>query len=118
MNLPLFVYGTLMAGGEQGVLLAGLARRPASTTGKLFRMPQGYPALVPGTSGEIAGELVDDPGGRLGLLDRVEGVAEGLYQRAVLPVVVGGKRTEAWAYIMPDAASRGGIPIRSGRWRR
>jgi gamma-glutamylcyclotransferase (GGCT)/AIG2-like uncharacterized protein YtfP len=117
VNLPLFVYGTLLADAPQAGLLAGLARRAATTNGRLFRMPQGYPALVPGSEGEVTGELVASPGPRLGLLDRYEGLAEGVYRRVVIPVRSAGATLEAWAYVMPEAALRGGAPMRSGRWR-
>lgn len=114
MNLPLFAYGTLLSDSPQAGLLTGLARRPATTFGQLFRMPAGYPALVPGLNGEVHGELVSDPGPRLSLLDRYEGVSEGLYERVVIPVLAGGARLEAWSYVMPDAARRGGRLVRTG----
>jgi len=117
VNLPLFVYGTLLADSPQAGLLTGLLRRPATTTGLLYRLPAGYPALVPGATGEVKGELVMAPGPRLAFLDRYEGVSEGLYQRVVIPVAAGGSRTEAWAYVMPDAGARGGRLLRANRWR-
>jgi gamma-glutamylcyclotransferase (GGCT)/AIG2-like uncharacterized protein YtfP len=116
MNLPLFVYGTLRSDAPQAALLAGLPRRPATTTGRLYRLPAGYPALVPGTEGVVAGELVANASDRLAVLDRYEGVSEGLYQRVVIPVRSQGTMLEAWAYTMPAAPARGGRAVRSGRW--
>lgn len=58
--LPVFVYGTLLAGEKNhAAYLAGryLARQAATARGRLFFEPEGgYPLLLPGT-GLVRGEL-------------------------------------------------------------
>jgi gamma-glutamylcyclotransferase (GGCT)/AIG2-like uncharacterized protein YtfP len=118
MGRPLFVYGTLKTGEDQAALLGALPRRRAWTRGSLWALPAGYPALVPGGDGRVEGELVDPPDERLlGLLDGYEGVDEGLFERVVVPVVVGLRSFEAWAYTLDEARAKAGRRIASGRWR-
>ena len=118
MTLPLFVYGTLASGGQQSFLLDGLERRPARVLGRLYRLPAGYPALAPGGSDPVYGELVGAPPERLlALLDHYEGVAEGLFARVVVRALVGSNSADAWAYVMRDPRTRGGRHLPSGRWR-
>ena len=115
---PLFVYGTLLEAGSQAGLLLGCSRRPATLRGQLYRMPAGYPALVPGGSTEVHGELVDIPReALLGILDTYEGVAEGLYCREEHVARVGIRPVPCWAYVMHKPELRGGRVIPSGRWR-
>ena len=118
-RLPLFVYGTLQAGGPQGALLAGLDRRPAWIRGLLYGLPAGYPAVVLGGDGRVHGELVDPPDDRLlGLLDRYEGVDEGLYARVRCDVQLGLRVEPAWVYAMEAARARTGRLVPDGRWHR
>lgn len=112
-HLPLFVYGTLRDGGPAANLLAGLRRTPARARGVLWRLPAGYPALTPSAQAWVDGELVEPPGTtRLRLVDRYEGIDEGLYRRARMVVECGGKPVHAWVYLMDDPAARGGVPAR------
>jgi gamma-glutamylcyclotransferase (GGCT)/AIG2-like uncharacterized protein YtfP len=115
----LFVYGTLMGGAPQGALLAGLRRSPATVRGRLYAMPAGYPALVLGGAARVSGELVQgvDPN-RLVVLDRYEGVDDGLYERVQVEVDVGLERVSAEAYVMDHPERRGGRLVADGRWRR
>lgn len=116
-ELPLFVYGTLLSTGAQGGLLQGLRRAEACVRGSLWRLPAGYPALQLGPDGLAHGELVYSPGPRLlGLLDHYEGVADGLYRRVEVLVVVGLLQERSWAYVMDNPRLRGGRRIVSGRW--
>ena len=116
-GLPLFVYGTLLSSGAQGGLLQGLRRADATVRGSLWRLPAGYPALQLGLDGVAYGELVYTPGPRLlQLLDHYEGVADGLYSRVEISVVVGLLQERAWAYVMENPRLRGGRRITSGRW--
>ena len=118
-ELPLFVYGTLAAAGSEGPLLAHLDRVPAHTRGELWALPAGYPALVwkPGTTSVVYGELVDPPDPRLlALLDRYEGVDEGLYRRVVVEAVSAGGVGPAWAWVMEAARARTGVRLPDGRW--
>ena len=115
---PLFVYGTLLENGAQAGLLQGCSRRPATLRGRLYRMPAGYPALVPGGSGEVHGELVELPRHALfGILDAYEGVEQGLYRREEHVARVGIRPVPCWAYVMHKPELRGGRVIPSGRWR-
>lgn len=117
-DLPVFVYGTLMSGGGQEGLLSGLGRRPAVVRGSLWDLPAGYPALCLDGDGEVHGELVDAPGARrLALLDRYEGVEDGLYERVRVTAIVGLRPAAAWAWVMADPRVRGGRRVPSGRWR-
>jgi len=112
------VYGTLTSSGPQGALLSHLRREPARIRGELWALPAGYPALVlRSTSSFVHGELVAPPGDRiLDLLDLYEGVAEGLYVRQVVDVLVGLKAEPAWAYVMDAARARTGVRLPDGRW--
>jgi signal transduction histidine kinase/gamma-glutamylcyclotransferase (GGCT)/AIG2-like uncharacterized protein YtfP len=112
----LFVYGTLREGGSNHAWLRrtqpeGLTR--AWTPGRLFHLPEGFPALVPGDEppapppgpGWVVGDFVgyEDPGdleAALADLDALEGVEEDRFSRALLPVVLqGGHRYHAWAHV-------------------
>lgn len=113
----LFVYGPLRSGGRQHAWLErthpeGLCR--AWMAGRLFHLPTaGFPAMVPASEpttpppspGWVLGEFVGygDEGeleAALADLDGLQGVAEDLFTRRVLPVELDGKlRYSAWVYI-------------------
>jgi len=112
----LFVYGTLREGGSNHAWLLrthpeGLTR--AWVAGRLFHLPTGYPALVPGPEPEapppgrgwVRGDFVGyedlaDLESALADLDPLEGVEEGLFTREVLPVCLeGGLGYQAWVYV-------------------
>ncbi len=112
----LFVYGTLREGGSNHAWLLrtqpeGLTR--ARVSGRLFRLPAGYPALVPGPEPEapppcpgwVFGDFVgyEDEAeleSALADLDPLEGVEEGLFSREILPVTLeGGQHYRAWVYV-------------------
>lgn len=113
----LFVYGTLLSIGGQGHLVGSLVRKAGEITGKLYRMPAGYPAMAEG-SGTVHGELVEGvDDALLALLDRYEGVNDGLYDRKMVEVSAHGRVSAAWTYVMADPIARGGVLIPSGRWR-
>jgi gamma-glutamylcyclotransferase (GGCT)/AIG2-like uncharacterized protein YtfP len=114
----LFVYGTLMTGGQRALLLRGLTRRPASVRGALYHLREGYPAMDPEGDGVVHGELVDPPApALLALLDHYEGVDEGLFQRVEVTVRLPLARATAWAWVMRRPDQRGGVAVPSGRWR-
>lgn len=118
MTRSLFVYGTLMADGGQGGILAHLPHRAARMRGSLWRMPAGYPALRPDGQGDVFGELIDlSDDALLAILDTYEGVHEGLYERRLATALVGLARVPAWVYVMSDPEGRGARHIPSGRWR-
>jgi gamma-glutamylcyclotransferase (GGCT)/AIG2-like uncharacterized protein YtfP len=115
--IPLFVYGTLMTGGGQEHLIGPSKRTEAVATGTLYRMAAGYPAMGAGV-GPVHGELVEGVSDEvLTLLDRYEGVSEGLYARLTVDVRGRIGVVRAWCYVMSDPEARGGIRIPSGRWR-
>lgn len=112
----LFVYGTLREGGPHHAWLQrthpeGLTR--AWAPGRLFHLPEGVPALVPGPEppapppgpGWVVGDFVgyEDPAeleAALADLDALEGVEEDRFSRVLLPVVLqGGHRYTAWAHV-------------------
>ncbi len=118
-----FVYGSLLPGERYRAVLEALGPLvavPARLRGwRLFVLPEGYPAAVPG-SGILEGELVEffDLERALRALDAFEG-SDGLYRRRALDVETPAGMRRAWAYVA-EAASvvrHGGVPWPSGRWR-
>lgn len=112
----LFVYGTLREGGSHHAWL--MRTHPEGQTrawvaGRLFHLPMGSPAVVPGVEpttappgpGWVRGDFVGYEDGAelesaLGDLDPLEGVEEGLFTREILPVILeGGLRYHAWTYV-------------------
>jgi gamma-glutamylcyclotransferase (GGCT)/AIG2-like uncharacterized protein YtfP len=133
----LFVYGTLREGGSSHAWLMrthpeGLTR--AWVAGRLFHLPAGYPALVPGPEpaipvpgpgwvrGDFVGyEDVADLESALADLDPLEGTEEGLFTREILPVVLeGGHRYQAWVYVFHverlPRLEREAVEVLSGDW--
>ena len=123
MSSHLFVYGTLMSGGENHPLLARKAELigPGRVRGRLF-MVDYYPGLVDSGDpsetvvGEVWRLLAPDT---LRELDAFEGCAEvpPLFIRASRTVTVDdGGTLAAWVYVY--ARSTAGLrPIPSGDWR-
>ncbi|MEZ4321183.1 MAG: gamma-glutamylcyclotransferase family protein [Myxococcota bacterium] len=112
-----FVYGTLMRGFPQGAMLKRFPHVAATTAGRIYRLPAGYPALRVGADGTVHGELVRGVDDRvLRLLDQYEGVDEGLYTREPIEVVSGLRQFAAEAWVMSDPEARGGVWIPTGRW--
>ena len=105
-----------MADADQGALLGDAERIPATTRGTLWGLPAGYPALSAGAE-TVHGELVLLAHPQiLGVLDRYEGVDQGLYRRVEIEVTARSRPHTAWAYVMDHPRSRGGRRIWSGRW--
>ena len=120
MSAPdaLFVYGTLLAGQPEQGMLAGLRRESATVMGRLYHLPAGYPAIVLGGDDHVQGELVFGvTAPMLAVLDRYEGIDEGLYRREIVRAWLPLRRCQAYIYTMDDPERRGGRWIRSGRWR-
>lgn len=110
----LFVYGTLMPGQPRWEMLAPFVQgepEPALARGALVDTGRGYPAMFPGEAA-VPGYLVqlkaDSLTEALDLLDRVEGTATGLFERALANTA----GIAAWVYRAVDADLRG-TPIRS-----
>lgn len=85
-----FVYGTLKRGGSNHRFLAGqrFLHEARTVAGYTLYRPADYPGLVrePGDTEGVRGELWEVTPGCLRELDRLEGVAEGLYERAAIPL--------------------------------
>lgn len=115
MVKQIFVYGTLMHDGLHADLLS--RRRdvrllgPARCRGRLFDLGE-FPALVPGGTSWVAGELYrcDEVEEILRNLDALEGEAG--FDRRLLQVQWKLGETEAWAYV--HAAPPGGAILITG----
>lgn len=124
MTSHLFVYGTLMSGGENHPLLARRAELigPGRMRGRFFLVDY-YPGLV---ESEDLGDIVVGEVWRLlepdilRELDELEGCTEvpPLFTRASRAVTIdGGGALSAWVYVY--ARSTAGLrPIPSGDWQR
>ena len=98
-------------------MLRALRREAATARGLLYDLPAGYPALLEG-EGVVHGEVVYDvDDARLAILDRFEGLDEGLYRRVTAVVQAGTISLAAEVYVMDDPVARGGRLVPSGVWR-
>ena len=118
----LFVYGTLLRGEERDGFVSHLEARPASITGRLWRVPAGYPALeLPPNGVPIKGEVLqlDNPS-ILVALDLIEGVSQGLYERKQVQVQTAQGHQSAWVYVMNPSQLRqsGCVLLKGNDWRR
>lgn len=99
----LFVYGTLKGGGANHAFLAGQTFVATARTRPGFRLYEldGYPGMVsdPTATEGVTGELwmVDRPA--LQRLDELEGLAEGLYRRAAVPLMSPHHQAVAETYL-------------------
>jgi gamma-glutamylcyclotransferase (GGCT)/AIG2-like uncharacterized protein YtfP len=109
-----FVYGTLRAGEGNHRLLAGAGFVGLARTEPAFRMFDlgAYPAVAPGGSTEIEGEVYEVDDAMLARLDRLEGHPT-FYTRTPIALADG---SEAEAYLMRAARLRGYAEIPSGDW--
>ncbi len=133
----LFVYGTLREGGSNHAWLLRThpeGRTGAWVAGRLFHLPAGYPAMVPGVEpgtappgpGWVHGDFVGyedetDLESALADLDPLEGVEEGLFTREVLPVwLEGGHYYKAWVYVFHverlPRLQREAVEVPGGDW--
>lgn len=115
----LFVYGTLRPEGSRWPILEPLAarHRPATASGDLYDTGLGFPAARFGGEGVVVGDLVTlhslDEAVRV--LDEVEGVERGLFERVRVEVRSGGEIDEVWSYAyLPPV--EGLEPIPDGDW--
>jgi gamma-glutamylcyclotransferase (GGCT)/AIG2-like uncharacterized protein YtfP len=117
----LFVYGTLLRGEDREGLVNQFDVRTAVTSGKLWRVPAGYPALQFSMEGNpIAGEVLSlDGTSVLSILDLYEGVRDGIYDRIRIPIQTDIGTEQAWAYVMSSAQLRraGCVPLKVSDWR-
>lgn len=125
-----FVYGTLKAGGALHESLerlgAELVDADARIEGRLYKLPWAhFPQALPanGKPGEqfILGELWSLPDGPKGLrlLDHIEGVGVGLYERKQVWVYcpdVSGRKYLAWVYFYTRGVPGEDHRLAGGRW--
>ncbi|MDO4686530.1 MAG: gamma-glutamylcyclotransferase family protein, partial [Corynebacterium sp.] len=108
--MKLFVYGTLKSGQENHHYCAdAISKEPAIIQGRLFDYGE-YPALVLG-GGVVYGELLtfaDDS--VLPVLDELEEVEYGVYERSMQPVHVGTQIVEAWVYHQSEVTEADYLP--------
>lgn len=134
----LFVYGTLRLGGSNHAWLKRtnpVGHTRAYAPGRLFHLPgTGLAAMVPGAvpttlppgPGWVHGEFIgyeDEEGleSALDNLDQLEGVAEGHFERTMVPVLLeSGQTYAAWAYVFPVERllrlEREGVELLDGDW--
>lgn len=113
----LFFYGTLMRGGCRAGVLEGQRFVGEASTERRYRMVNcgSYPGLLevaPGRS--IFGEVWEVGTNLLSRLDRIEGVAEGVYARRAIRLrpPFADQTVEAYFYLLTTA----GMPDCGDRW--
>lgn len=100
-----FVYGTLKRGGNNHSYLAGQRFLGAARTSPGFTLYSlgDYPGMVraPGDTAGVTGELWAVDVGCLLRLDKLEGVAEGLYERVAIQLAppFADKSAETYLYL-------------------
>ena len=111
----LFIYGTLLQGEPNHERLAGARPLGAVRTPPLFTlMHMGeFPALVPGGTDVVTGELWDVDPDHLARLDEFED-HPAFYVRETVRLEDG---REVFAYVLPPERARGARRIPGGDWR-
>ena len=123
----LFVYGTLTVGGILHDRWCGdaLTIEPASTTGRLYDLPLGFPAMVRGGRDPVYGQAMTFPDLKATLekLDLLEGYdaeypRRSMFLRRVRPVSLldSGKKVHAYCYFWRGCLPEGAVLVPSGRW--
>ena len=114
----LFVYGTLCSGQTARSLVADHVARsePATTEGRIYAFPMGYPGMVEG-DGAVRGELLwlSELAAALPLLDAYEGED---FERVLRRVRrQDGSEDLAWCYVLADPTTIvHAEPIDDGDW--
>ncbi|HPI78330.1 MAG TPA: gamma-glutamylcyclotransferase [bacterium] len=127
----IFVYGTLLSGMSNHERFCGdaLTIEPAVTTGRLYHLPYGFPAMFDAPDGQVFGEVMTFPDidKTLERTDQLEGFhpeGHSHYLRILKNVRIVAKRkcTTAWVYVYPleklSSVLSIGKPINSGRWKK
>ena len=111
VQLPIFIYGTLLPGEPNHPLLqdAVVALQPARLLGARLYDLGYFPMLVDAAAGEARGLLIhlrpERYAGMLALLDRVEGISEATWGRPLfqrrrrVAITAGGCGVVAWTYV-------------------
>ena len=114
-----FVYGTLLPGGVRWPVIGPYVHTvtPAMVPGVLYDTGQGYPGahFTDGATTRIDGSVLELHApmllDALDLLDEIEGVDEGLFERVVVRPEA---QAEAWSYSYTRSVD--GLAPVSGRW--
>ena len=123
----LFVYGTLLRGGANHARFCAdaLTIEPASTPGRLYHLPAGFPAMVEDADGTVYGEAMtfSDLDAALARIDVLEGCRpdrpeHSLYLRRVQPVTLlcSGEIVPAYCYVWRGCLPESAVFLPSGRW--
>ena len=115
----LFVYGTMRVGQTARSLVANSITRTAkaSTNGKIYAFPMGYPGYTEDGKGRVVGEILwlTELPATFGLLDAYEGED---FARVIKQVTTeAGDEIWTWIYTLADpAAVKLGTLIEDGDW--
>ena len=123
----LFVYGTLMRGQVNHARFCAdaLTIEPAVTTGRLYHLPAGFPAMIEADGGQVFGEAMTFPDieAVLRQTDLLEGYDPlrpdtSMYRRLVLPVLIepSKRSVTAWSYIWNRPLPQAAMLLPAGRW--
>lgn len=124
----LICYGTLMKGerNHRRCCADALTVEPAVTTGRLYLLSAGFPAMVEADAGEVFGEAMAFPDLDAALrdIDRLEGFRPddpdgSMYLRIVRPVrlIRSGETMLAFCYLWNRPLPHGAALIPDGHWR-
>ena len=124
----LFAYGSLMSGfwNHDRFCGAALTIESAVTTGQLYHLPYGFPAMFDVSDGQVFGEVMTFPdiGKTLERLDRLEGYLPGdcrshyIRVQKSVTILKSGRKIHAWTYVYPKVRLQPDyVPVLSGRWR-
>jgi len=122
--IDVFVYGTLMKGFgnhfflQHDVFLGYGETKPEYTFYNLGH----FPALVKGGSTSVRGEIYEVHPQTIEWLDKLEGVAEGLYKRVEITLAGSSPSglSKVSTYIFPreNLEPSRDVPIKSGDWKK
>lgn len=127
----IFAYGSLMSGCFNHDRFCGdaLTIEPAVTTGRLYHLPQGFPAMFDAPDGQVFGEVMTFPNieKTLRAMDYLEGYNLGgrshyLRIKKLVTILPDMRTVTAWVYIYPEdrieEIQKMGKFIPSGCWHR
>jgi len=122
------VYGTLMRGmrNHDRFCRDALTIEPAITTGRLYHLPYGFPAMFDASDGQVFGEVMTFPDIEKTIehLDWLEGYRPGncsshyIRVQKSVTILKSGSKIPAWVYIYPKTRLQPDyVPVLSGCWR-
>ena len=125
----LFVYGTLMKGMNNHDRFCGdaLTIEPAVTTGRLYHLPYGFPAMFDTPDGQVFGEVMTFPDIKTTLerLDSLEGYRPGETSHYIrikkeIAILIENRNILAWTYVFPysrlSEIKQTGLIVPDGNW--